>query len=154
MDRVRANLLLITQRKLSIALALIWPLIGLSFLSFMLIKGRPLNSETWIVIIGCLFFFPFIVAIGAAANHLLNKHAREEFTYLFNSTGIHVSAASYELTHRWSTISRVKQLAGFVMFFFSPGCAHCVPLRAVRAAGVLGPLLRLAKENGAVVDGT
>lgn len=153
-DRIRAALLLIPQRKLSTVFALIWPLIGLSLLTFTLIKGRPLEPDVWVLVVVCLLFTPLVVLVTAVATHFTNKQLREPFTYSFNSGGIHVSAASYELMHRWSAISRVKQLGGFLMFFFSPGCAHCIPLRVVNSAGILQPLLTLARDNGASVDGT
>lgn len=153
-DRMRASFVLTPQRRLGIILVAIWPVIGLSFLAFMLTTGRPLNFSAWTVVAGSLLFYPAMVVLGTTAAHYGNRHMREPFTYSFDDSGIHVSARSYEYTHRWSTISRVRKSGGFLMFFFSPGCAHCIPLRAVESTETLGALVALAKRRGASVDGT
>ncbi|HLM52371.1 MAG TPA: YcxB family protein [Pseudoxanthomonas sp.] len=149
-DRIRSGFLLMLQRKRTILFAAALPLFGL-FLMLVLVTGEGIGPKDWLAIVLCLLFYPIVLVVGATAVHF-GKHAREPFTYSFNDSGIHVSAASYEFTHRWSAISRVKQSGGFLMFFFSPGGAHCIPLKAVRSAGALEPLITMAKAHGARVD--
>ena len=148
LDRLRAAFLLIPQRRLGIVLAAIFPLIGLSVLAFAFATGREGTVEVWVILVLCLLFHPAMVVTGVAAAHFGNKHVREPFTYSFNDSGIHVSAATYEYTHRWPAISRVEQIGGYLMFFFSPGCAHCIPVEAARSAGVLEPLVAMARAHG------
>jgi hypothetical protein len=152
-DRIRANLLLMSRRGLTIVFATVWVAIGIGLIILYLYKGLPLTAYVWTVSIGCILFAPVMVVIDAVRTHL-NMRSREPFTYTFNDTGIHISAVTYEYTHRWTAISRVRVLGGFLMFFFSPGCAHCMPMRDVIAAGALEPLLKLAETNGVSVAGT
>lgn len=152
LDRIRASFAVIPQRKSGIAAAAIFPLLGLTFLVLTLVKGRALDAGGYSLVGLSLLFYPAVVVTTATITHFCNRHMREPFTYTFNESGIHVSAVSYEYTHRWSAISHVKQFAGFLMFFFSPGCAHCIPLKAVQSAGVFEPLVTLAKAQGANVD--
>jgi hypothetical protein len=148
LDRLRASFALVPQRALSMAVAAAFPLFGLAFVLIMLVKGRPLTANAWNLIAICLLFYPAVLVASTTISHFCSRHLREPFTYTFNDSGIHVSAISYEYTHRWSTISHVKPFAGFLMFFFSPGCAHCIPLKVVQSAGALGPLLALARARG------
>lgn len=59
-----------------------------------------------------------------------------------------IAQSTYELTHKWAAISRVKPTRRYLLFFMAPGSAHCVPMSAVNAAGALAPLLELAQSQG------
>jgi hypothetical protein len=152
-ERMRASAVLISQRWLSIFFASIWVAAGISLIGLYWSKGLPLTPMLWFAALACFLFTPLMIVIGATSAHF-NKRLREPFTYTFNDTGIHVSAVTYEYTHKWAAISRVKRLGGFLMFFFSPGCAHCMPLHAVNAAQALKPLVGLARKHGVPADGT
>jgi len=151
-DRVFATFLLTSQRMLSIVLAAAFPTIGIAVLLLAWMTGRPLDVQVWAVVSACLAFYPLTNVVGIGLSHITRPHMREPFTYLFDDAGIHVSATSYEFTHRWSTISRVKKLGAYLMFFYAPGCAHCVPLGVIREAGALQSLLVMARANGARTD--
>ncbi|HEY5852364.1 MAG TPA: YcxB family protein [Lysobacter sp.] len=150
-ERVRASVLLIWQRWLSVAFAAVWVIAGVSLIVLYWHKEVPITPAIWMVAVACALFAPSMAIIGAISAHF-NKRNRERFTYTFNDIGIHVSADSYEYTHKWVAISRVKRLGGFLMIFFSPGCAHCMPLHAVHAAEAFEPLLKLAAEHGVPTD--
>lgn len=151
-DRFRAAIVLTPYSKRAIAAALVWPVLGLSFLVFMLAKGRPLGWDTGILMLVALLFYPIMLVISTLLTHF-NPQMREPFTYTFDDLGIHVSATTYEFTHRWPAISRVRRSGGFLLFFFSRQCAHCIPLSVVERAGVIGPLLALANQNGVSIEG-
>ena len=152
-ERIRASLFLIGQRRLSILLTAIWVTAGASLVGLYLYRGLPLTPSVWLPALACILFMPLMVTIGAVSAHF-NKRFREPFIYTFNERGVHVSAVTYEYTHKWAAISHVKPLGGFLMFFFSPGCAHCMPLHAVNAARAFEPLVNLAREHGVSANGT
>lgn len=151
-ERIWASNVLIAQRWLSIVATSIWMLAGISLIVLYLYKGIPITPAVLLAALSGILFMPLLTVISAVSVHF-NKVSREPFTYTFDSTGIHVSAVTYEYTHKWAAISHVKLLGGFLMFFFSPGRAHCMPLHAVNAAGVFRPLVNLAKEHGVSVVG-
>jgi hypothetical protein len=134
-----------------------WPFIGLLVLYVMSGIDRPLGTGTWLIVgffvAVCVLFYPLMIVVGTTVNYFSYKYMREPFTYLFDDSGIHVSSALCDYTHRWCAISRVKKSGGFLMFFFLPGGAHCIPIRVIESAGVFGPLVALAKEHGVNVDG-
>jgi hypothetical protein len=152
-DRIRAAFALMSQRMLNIVLAAIWPIGGLSFLAFFLVKAYPLDAGVWAIVACCLLFDPIILVVAVTVTYFSNKYMREPFTYSFDDSGIHVSAVSYEYSHRWAAIARVKKFCGFLMFFYSPGCAHCIPVKHIRSVGAWDSLIAMAKRHGANVDG-
>jgi hypothetical protein len=153
LDCIRAEFAPMLQRMRSIVLAAILPIIGLLLLALILAKDVPLSADVWVGIVGFLLFYSVIVVVGVMVTHFSNKHLCEPFTYSFDDSGIHISTASYEFTHRWSAILRVKKSCGFLMFFFSPGCAHCIPAKHIRSVGAWDSLVAMAKSHGANVDG-
>ena len=152
-ERIWASTVLISQRWLSIFVTGIWILAGISLIILYVYKGIPLTPEVLLAALACILFMPLMTVITVLSVHF-NKVSREPFTYTFNSIGINVSAVTYDYTHKWAAISHVKLLGGFLMFFFSPGRAHCIPLHAVDAAGAFGNLVNLAKEHGVSMAGT
>jgi hypothetical protein len=151
-DRIRAAFALIPQRKLNIAIHATIPMIGLATLVSEMIQGRPISADVLFIVLACFMFTPVFLVFGVTVNHRFNKSMREPFTYSFDTDGIHVAATTYEFTHKWAAISRVKIFGGFLMFFFTPGNAHCIPLGAVQQSGTLTPLLQLASAQGVKVS--
>jgi len=147
LNRIHAAFALIPQRKLNIVIHAIIPIIGLSTLAMVLYQGHPVSTEVVLIVFACFMFTPSFVVLGVAITYYLNKAAREPFTYKFDAGGVHISTATYEFTHKWSAISQVKRFGGFLMFFFSPGQAHCIPIGVVQRSGELEQLLQLAQEN-------
>ena len=152
-ERMWASIVLISQRWLSIFVTSIWVFAGISLVILYLYKSIPLTPAVLLSALACILFMPLMTVISVLSVHF-NKVSREPFTYSFNETGIHVSAVTYDYTHKWAAISHVKLLGGFLMFFFSPGRAHCIPLHAVRDAGVFETLVNLANAHGVSVAGT
>jgi hypothetical protein len=152
-DRLRAAFVLVPQSKPSLAAAVLFPLLALAYFSFTLNGIRPFDGKTAILLAIFLLFYPLVLTITVFATHFGNPQAREPFTYTFDDRGIHVSAMSYEFTHRWSAISRITRRGGYLLLFFSRSCAHTIPVRFVEQAGVIGPLLALAKDNGVATEG-
>jgi hypothetical protein len=146
-DRVRASLVLVPHRGAAVVVHLIVPLIGIAFLGFALYDGRHVGVVVWLVFIVCVLFTPLMVVMAVLITYLTSKAAREPFTYAFDDDGVHISAASYEYTHRWRAISEAKQFGGFLLLFFDVGNAHCIPMDAIRKAGVLDPLVELLRRH-------
>ena len=147
-DRIRAALILIPERPANIVIHSIIPLIGIAFFVFILIKGR-LSAEVFLVLAVCLLITPLFTVLAISISYMFNPILRERFTYSFDDSGIHVHAGTYDYTHKWHAISRVKQSGGFMLFFFGPGVAHCLPLSAIQRANAVEPLLALARKHGA-----
>ena len=122
-DRVRAALVLIVERPWILAMALLWPLAGLGLLAFAWSKGSLFTGEIWLAALLAMLFVPMMVLLNTAFAYFGHRQSREPFVYLFDADGVHVSATTYEYTHKWPAIFKVKRSAGFLMFFFSPGCA-------------------------------
>jgi hypothetical protein len=160
--RVKAGFALTPQYMFEIILFLLFPLGGIFIggIFFMHVIDLPLDPGVrfmvwlivWLTVVACLFFQPLVIAVSVIANYCACKRVREPFTYLFDDSGIHVVAASYEYTHRWSGIARVKKVSEFLMFFLEPNFAHCVPIKVIESAGVLEPMIALAREHGVNVD--
>lgn len=148
LDRVLAEFILIPESKFKIVIHSIAPAIGVAFLAFMLFQPKPLSATIWLVVLMLFLFNPVLLIFGVAINYLSYKTAREPFTYHFDENGIHVSAVSHEFTHKWSAITKVKATKRYLLFFFAPGAAHCLPLTAIRKAGVFEMLLLLSREMG------
>lgn len=152
-DRVRATLTLIAERPLTLALTSLWPLGAIVLAGYGAARGVALGELPWLALAFLFFFVPLMVLIGAAATHFFHRQSREPFTYVFDEVGIHVSATTYEYTHKWPAIFKVKRKAGFLLFFFSPGYAHCIPYRAVPDRAMQAALIAMAGSHGADTRG-
>ena len=152
-DRVRAALVLIVERPWILAMALLWPLAGLGLLAFAWSKGSLFTGEIWLAALLAMLFVPMMVLLNTAFAYFGHRQSREPFVYLFDADGVHVSAVTYDYTHKWPAIFKVKRSAGFLMFFFSPGCAHCIPLRAIADRATQADLVAMAAAHGADVRG-
>jgi len=147
LDRLRVAFLLTPLSKAALLAWSIWPCIALGYFVYWEMHHWRLNADFWWFVIFCLAFGPLVTVISVFAAYA-QKRTREPFKVTFSTSGIHTEANSYEFTHRWSAISRVNTSGGFLFFFFSHNCAHCLPLSAVRAEGALQPLLELARASG------
>ena len=149
--RIRASFLLLLQRKRTVIVAAVLPLLGV-FLMLVLGTGRGINLQDGLIIFLCISSTPIALIAVSAAVHFGNKHRGEPCSYSFNDSGIHASTDSYELTHRWSAISHVRQFGGFLLFFFSPSSAHCIPVEAAESTGALTSLIAMAASHGVSTD--
>lgn len=152
-ERVRASTVLMFERKSGCFFALLWPLLAVGFAIMVLSKGRSLDAQAWFAMVLCLAFVPVMLMLGAAITHYSHKQSREPFTYVFDADGIRAVGVTYEFAHKWPAIFQVKRRAGFLMFFFSPGCAHCIPLRSIPDSMVQASLIAMAAANGADTRG-
>ena len=153
LDRVMAEFVLIPDSKFKVFIHSLIPLIGVAILTLLLWQGKTVSLDSWLVVLGIFFFGPGLIVFGLCINYITNKASREPFTYMFDDNGIRVSAISHEFTHRWPAISKVKPTQRYLLFFFAPGAAHCIPMRAVKNAGALDTLLELARSKGVkIVD--
>jgi hypothetical protein len=147
-DRVKAALVLIPQRRANLVIHSIIPLIGIAFFIPVAMKGR-VSAVAFLILLVCLLITPLFTVIAVAIPYVSSPMMREPFTYSFDDSGIHVHAGTYNYTHKWHAISQVKRAGGFMLFFFGPGTAHCLPLAAIRRANAEESLLDLARKHGA-----
>ena len=150
-DRYFAEFQMIFESKLKMIIHSVFPLIGVGLLVFALQSNKTFPTSFWLAIIVAFLFLPGILLVVLGTNFLTNKAMREPFTYLFDEKGVHVHAASYEYIHKWPAFTKVKPTKRYLLFFLGPGSAHCIPMRAVEAEGVLSSLLELAKSQGVAV---
>lgn len=147
-DRILAEFALLPHSKIKLVIFSLIPGIGVAFFCFVLWKGIPLSAEVWLIVGGLLLLMPALTILGVGINYLTYPATREPFTYEFDEEGIHVVAVTHDFRHKWSAITMVKCTPSRLMFFFGRGVAHCLPMAAVRRAGVLEPLLELAGSQG------
>jgi hypothetical protein len=149
-DRVKATFILVPERRATWIIHSVFPLVGLAFLGALIWRHQVTPYYLFIVLM-CLLFTPLCIVVGVTAAYLTNPALREPFTYSFDDAGIHVHASTYEYTHKWAAISKVKRSAGYLLFFFSGGNAHCIPVIAVDRANAKALLVRLAVGKGVKV---
>jgi hypothetical protein len=148
-ERIRANLLMLRHWP-SMICTLIFVVLGIAVIGMHFYGGRPLRPATVVIVLFAFGFAPIMAVLNALAVHY-NKRFRGPFIYTFSAEGIHAESVTYAYTHRWAAISRVKTLGGFLMFFFAPGAAHCLPLKRLQPAEK-AELIRMAREHGVAVD--
>jgi hypothetical protein len=145
-DRLRATVALMPARRVGVLFNIVLPIVGLLGIALYLLG--VLRNE-WVFTFGFLFVvFPLCAILGTVLGYVFNPVAREPFRYVIDDQGIHVFAKSIDYTHRWSVISQAKRSAGFLMLFFKPGCAHCLPLKALEASGQLAELTAFLSARG------
>ncbi|MEH6419925.1 YcxB family protein [Pseudomonas sp. CGJS7] len=148
-DRVRAAMYLMLERKSGYVFVAFWPLLGIGLAAMTVFKTGRFEAWTLFPLLVCLLFVPVMVLLGAATTHYMNKQAREPFTYTFDADGIRAVGVTYEYAHKWPAIFQVKRRSGFLMFFFAPACAHCIPLRTIPDPDLQASLIAMAAANGA-----
>ena len=67
--------------------------------------------------------------------------------YRFDHEGLSITAPHSALTLRWAAIPRVRERAGFLMVYFHPHAAHCLPLRML-AREEADTIVRFARDAG------
>jgi hypothetical protein len=150
-DRVRAQYYLLTQRPLTLLFFLLWPIVGLAFWVLGLLHWRGFGKiDRWLIVI-LVIFLPLLPLLRMTLAYARNERLRESFIYKFNKDGVGVDSPSVKLTHPWSAITHVKRGGGFLLFFFSPGCAHCLSLKILDANGLTDRLVEMARQHNVSV---
>lgn len=126
----------------------IFPVAGLTALLLpLLAAGRPPGfDEIWVAVLG-LMFTPLVTAFAIWSKRRRNKLAQGPFTYGFDSVGVHITGASFDMTMKWSAILRVRQSRRFLFIFISPRQAHSIALKTLKAQGVLESVRAIAQSN-------
>jgi hypothetical protein len=149
-ERIRANIILMLGHWTGLIGTLVFVAMGITAIGLHLQSGEPLRLTTLLISLFAFGFTPIMATLGALAAHYSTR-SRAPHTYTFDAEGIHVEGVTYAYTHRWAAIPRVKTLGGFLMFYFGPGAAHCLPLERLDPT-TASALIRLAEENGVAVD--
>jgi hypothetical protein len=150
-DRLRATLVLMPMRRMGVFMNIALPIAGL--IGIALVELGPFCEYQWLTPI-CIAFIvlPLCALLGVAIGYAFNPSAREPFRYVIDADGVHVFAKSVDYSHRWEVISRVRRKAGYLMLFFRPGCAHCLPLSALERTGDFQDLIALLSSKGLAIE--
>jgi hypothetical protein len=141
------TLTLIRYQGALIVLHAIFPVAGLLLLFAPLYVGRSLTMLQVLCAFFALSFTPLITSLSIWRVRRRNKIAQGSFTHSFDSEGIHTSGNTFSQTLKWAAIARVRQSKRFMLFFISPSRAIYVPLAALRDAGILESVRRIAGEH-------
>lgn len=150
-DRILGEFVIIPESRLKIFLHSVIPAIAIIFIVLFIFMDISITFKRSLAFIAMFFFTPVLTIFGVSLNYFFNKAAREPFIYSFDDNGIHVNAVTHEFSHRWNAISKVKPTRHYLLFFIGPNSAHCIPMNAVKKAGVLSSLLVLSKSKGVKV---
>ncbi len=125
----------------------IFPLAGLFLLFTAVYVGRGLTMSAAFIALLTFSFTPLITAISIWLARRRNKLAQGSFTVSFDSEGMHTTGSTFSQTLKWAAIPRVRESKRFMFFLISPSRASYVPLAALRAAGSLETVRRIAAEH-------
>src|SRR5260221_3014422 len=125
----------------------IFPLAGLFLLCTAVYVGRGLTMSAALIALLTFSFTPLITSLSIWIARRTNRLAQGSFTVSFDSEGMHTSGSAFSQTVKWAAIPRVRQSKRFMFFFSSPLRASYVPLAALRAAGSLETVRRIAAEH-------
>lgn len=67
--------------------------------------------------------------------------------YRFDQEGLSITAPNSTLTLRWAAIPRVRERAGFLLVYFHPHAAHCLPLHMLTREEA-DAIVRFARDAG------
>ena len=152
-DRIRSGVVMSFQNWSSALWALALPTAGLVLLGVSAYYGRAIELRTAGIIALCFLFFPVFAVYPAVQAHFFGDRAKKPFNYQFGPFGVRAYSDTSELTQSWKAISKVKRRGGFLLLFFTPKCAHCLPYSTLEELGAVEPIVQLAREHGVPVYG-
>ncbi len=147
-DRLKAELALSMSRKRTAVLFTVLPAIGVLVLLLVVSGYAPAVVEAWWFVGAILATLPIGALLGVATVYLLNPSRNVPFRYRIDDEGVHVVSETQSFTHLWPAIQEARTRFGFFMLFFRPGCAHCIPLRAVESSGAMPELIKILHAQG------
>jgi hypothetical protein len=127
--------------------AILWlcffPFLGILLL--WVLRWPASHNPVWdyFLILICFAFVPFMFLWTTYRAHREDS-GKGMYKYRFDPAGVHVTTATSELTHHWPAISRVRENGTMLYLYFTERSAHCVPLRALTAAGATEAIRRMA----------
>jgi hypothetical protein len=147
-DRLKAELALSLSRKRTAVLFTVLPAIGVLWLVLVFVGYAPAVVEEWWFVAAILATLPVGALLGVATVYLLNPSRDVPFRYRIDDEGVHVISETQSFTHKWPAILEARAGFGFFMLFFRPGCAHCLPMRALEYSGSLPRLIEILRAQG------
>lgn len=152
-DRIRSGLVMSFQTVPGILWSLAFPVAGLGLLGVHLYYGTPLGLGKVVLAVVCVLFQPLLLTYYALKAHFFGERKNSPFNYQFGDFGLRAYSETEEWTQSWKAISKVKRQGGFLLLFFSPRCAHCLPYRQLSALGAADQIATLARLHGVRVYG-
>jgi hypothetical protein len=147
-DRLKAELALGLSRRRTAVLFTVLPAIGVLVLLLVVSGYAPAVVEAWWFVGAILATLPIGALMGVATVHLLNPTRTVPFRYRIDDEGVHVVSETQSFTHLWPAILEARTGFGFFMLFFRPGCAHCIPMRALESSDSLPRLMEILRAQG------
>jgi hypothetical protein len=151
-DRLRAGWLMCLQGGPNLAMTVAGPLFAMAMAILAWRRGTEFGPGLIAALAGFCLLAWLLVAFNVVLSYLCNRQLREPFAYRIDEAGVHVSGRTYEWTHKWPAIRRVKRGGGFLMLFFSRTWAHCLPLDRIDP-GQCERIVALAAAQGVRIDG-
>jgi hypothetical protein len=152
-DRIRSGLVMSFQTPSSIFWTSAFPVAGLGLLGLHLYYGTRVDIGDAVIIVLFFAFTPVFLAVHAVKTHFFSERKGKPYNYEFGDSGMRASSDTTQLTQSWQAISKIKRQGGFLLLFFSPRCAHCLPYRQLSELGTIEPILSLAREHDVRVYG-
>jgi YcxB-like protein len=103
-----------------------------------------------LLLFGCLFFTPLIVALTLFLSRRKNPLSQGPFAYAFDADGIHTTGPTFSVSLKWAAIQKIRESNSFLFFFVAPGRAHSMPLNQLQSAGILDGVRELSLQK--VID--
>lgn len=152
-DRIRSALVMSFQTAASTVWSLAFPAAGLALLGVHFYYGTPIGLGNAGLIVLCFGFSPFLLTYYAVKAHFFGEQKGKPFNYEFGEFGVRAFSDTTELTQSWRATSKVKLQSGFLLLFFSPRCAHCLPYRQLSELDAVEPIISMARAHGVRVYG-
>jgi hypothetical protein len=94
-----------------------------------------------------LAFTPIMTALNLWLSRRRNRTVGGTWTVALDSHGIHTSSPTFDVSLKWSAISRVAETKRFFLFFLSAQSAQFLPKRVISSAAELQAVRDLIAAN-------
>ena len=101
----------------------------------------------------CFLFTPTFNLFFVINAHYFGERAGKPYHDRFGAFGIRAYSDTTELTQSGKAMCEVRRQGGFLLLFFTPKCAHCLPDRALQNMGAIAPIVELARPHSVPVRG-
>ena len=125
----------------------IFPMFGLFIIVDSLYKGYRFGPAEVALILGTLFFTPYVTALAVWVARRRNKLAQGPFTHSFDAEGVSTRGAALERIIKWPGVFQVRQSKRFLFIFISPSMAIVIPVKSLHDQGVYEEVRSLARQH-------
>lgn len=145
-ERLRVTWLLTFGSPAALFWVLLPPACGLFLLLSTLRSGRGFDLAGTAIIVLSFAIIPVLQLLKVRRQQRVAR-ANGPHRYRFDREGLCITTPNTEVKLRWAAIPRVRERAGFLLVYFHPHAAHCLPLRTL-TRGEADAIVRLARDAG------